>query len=69
MATSPVRRGKSRTEPVDVGELFGGELPGSRRNVLLDLHRLLARQTIPLAQEQGGLTDRAAEELLRIVRQ
>jgi len=61
--TGPVARGDVQTV---AGHLMALQ---QRAPELLALHRLLARQTIPLAQEQGGLTDRAAEELLRIVRQ
>ena len=61
--TGPIARGDAVTVAGHVAALQ------RRAPELLDLYRVLARQTIPLAQEQGHLTDRAAEELLRIVRQ
>jgi predicted short-subunit dehydrogenase-like oxidoreductase (DUF2520 family) len=61
--TGPIARGDVQT--------VAGHVTALRQRVpeLLELYRVLARQTIPLAQEQGGLSDRAAEELLKIVRQ
>ena len=61
--TGPIARGDAVTVAGHVAALQ------QRAPDLLELYRVLARQTIPLAQEQGALTDRAAEELLRIVRQ
>jgi len=61
--TGPIARGDAATVAGHVAALQ------QRAPDLLELYRVLARQTIPLAQEQGALTDRAAEELLRIVRQ
>jgi predicted short-subunit dehydrogenase-like oxidoreductase (DUF2520 family) len=61
--TGPIARGDVQTVAGHSAALQ------QRAPELLDLYRVLARQTVPLAREQGGLTDRAAEELLRIVRQ
>jgi predicted short-subunit dehydrogenase-like oxidoreductase (DUF2520 family) len=61
--TGPIARGDAQTVAGHVAALQ------QRAPELLELYLVLARQTIPLAQEQGGLTERAAEELLRIVRQ
>jgi predicted short-subunit dehydrogenase-like oxidoreductase (DUF2520 family) len=61
--TGPIARGDTQTIAGHVAALQ------ERAPELLDLYRQLARQTVPLAREQGGLTDQAAEELLRIVRQ
>ena len=61
--TGPIARGDAATVAGHVAALR------QRAPDLLELYRVLARQTIPLAREQGALTDRAAEELLRIVRQ
>ena len=61
--TGPIARG-------DV-ETVAGHFAALRQRApeLLELYRVMARQTIPLAREQGGLTEQAAEELSRIVRQ
>ena len=61
--TGPIARGDASTVAGHVAALQ------RRAPELLDLYRVLARQTIPLAQEQGALTVQTAEELLRIVRQ
>jgi predicted short-subunit dehydrogenase-like oxidoreductase (DUF2520 family) len=61
--TGPIARGDVPTVTGHVAALQ------KRAPELLDLYRQLARQTIPLAREQGGLTEQTAEELLRIVRQ
>jgi predicted short-subunit dehydrogenase-like oxidoreductase (DUF2520 family) len=61
--TGPIARGDAQTVAGHVAALQ------QRAPELLELYRVLARQTVPLAQEQGALTDRAAEELQRIVRQ
>jgi predicted short-subunit dehydrogenase-like oxidoreductase (DUF2520 family) len=61
--TGPIARGDVQTVAGHVAALR------QRAPELLDLYRVLARQTIPLARERGALTDRAAEKLLRIVRQ
>jgi predicted short-subunit dehydrogenase-like oxidoreductase (DUF2520 family) len=61
--TGPIARGDAQTITGHIAALR------QRAPELLELYLHLARQTIPLAQERGGLTDRAAEELLRIVRQ
>ena len=60
--TGPIARGDAQT--------IAGHLAAlqSRAPELLELYRPLARETVPLALEQGGLTAQAAEELLRIVR-
>jgi predicted short-subunit dehydrogenase-like oxidoreductase (DUF2520 family) len=60
--TGPIARGDSQTVTGHVAALR------QRAPELLALYLHLARQTIPLAREQGGLTARAAEELQRIVR-
>jgi len=61
--TGPIARGDAATVAAHVAALR------RRAPELLELYLQLAQQTIPLAREQGGLTDRTAEELLRIVRQ
>ena len=61
--TGPIARGDAATVAGHVAALR------QRAPELLELYRVLARQTIPLAKERGGLTDRAAEELLQTVRQ
>jgi len=60
--TGPIARGDVQTVAGHVAALQ------RRAPELLDLYRLLARQTAPLAQEQGGLTDQVAKELLHILR-
>jgi predicted short-subunit dehydrogenase-like oxidoreductase (DUF2520 family) len=61
--TGPIARGDAAT--------VAGHQAALRQRApeLLELYRLLASQTIPLARERGGLTAEAAEELLQIVRQ
>lgn len=61
--TGPIVRG-------DV-ETITGHIAALRQRApeLLELYLHLARQTIPLAQERGGLTVQEAEDLLRTVRQ
>jgi predicted short-subunit dehydrogenase-like oxidoreductase (DUF2520 family) len=61
--TGPIARGDAAT--------VAGHVAALRRRApeLLELYRLLARHTIPLAREQGGLSGEAAEKLLQIVRQ
>jgi len=60
--TGPIARGDAQT--------IAGHIAAMQKLApeLLDLYRLLARQTIPLAREQGGLTAQAAAVLSRIVR-
>jgi len=58
--TGPIARGDVQTVAGHVAALR------QRAPELLELYRVLARQTIPLALEQGGLTDQVAEELLHI---
>jgi len=60
--TGPIARGDVQT--------IAGHVAALRQRApdLLDLYRLLALQTIPLAQEQGGITPQTVEALLRIVR-
>ncbi len=60
--TGPIARSDLQTVAEHVAALR------RRTPELLDLYRFLARQTIPLAREQGGLTQRTAEELLRMLR-
>lgn len=59
--TGPIARGDVQTVAGHVAALQ------QRAPELLELYRLLARRTIPLAREQGGLTAQAAEKLLRIL--
>jgi predicted short-subunit dehydrogenase-like oxidoreductase (DUF2520 family) len=61
--TGPIARGDAATVAGHVAALQ------QRAPDLLELYRVLARRTIPLARAQGALPERAAEELLRIVRQ
>ncbi len=61
--TGPIARGDAQTIAGHVAALR------QRAPELLELYRVLARRTIPLAQEQGALTEQAAKKLLRIVRQ
>lgn len=61
--TGPIARGDAQTIAGHVAALR------QRAPELLELYRVLARRTIPLAQEQGALTELAAKKLLRIVRQ
>ena len=61
--TGPIARGDAQTVAGHVAALR------TRKPELLELYRVLARQTIPLAQEQGGLTGQAAEIISRIVRE
>jgi predicted short-subunit dehydrogenase-like oxidoreductase (DUF2520 family) len=61
--TGPIARGDT---PTVAGHLAALR---SRAPELVELYRLLARQTVPLARERGGLTERGAEELLRVVRE
>jgi predicted short-subunit dehydrogenase-like oxidoreductase (DUF2520 family) len=61
--TGPIARGDAATVAGHVAALQ------RRAPELLELYRLLARQTVPLAREQGGLSDETAKQLLRIVRQ
>ncbi len=61
--TGPIARGDAQTVAAHVAAL---------RHLapeLLGLYRVLARQTIPLAREQGGLTAQTADKIARIVRQ
>jgi predicted short-subunit dehydrogenase-like oxidoreductase (DUF2520 family) len=60
--TGPIARGD--------GQTIAGHIAALRQRApeLLELYLHLARQTIPLARERGGLTVEAAEELRRIVR-
>lgn len=61
--TGPIVRGDAATVAGHVAALR------ERAPDLLELYRALALRTIPLARERLALTERAAEELLRIVRQ
>jgi predicted short-subunit dehydrogenase-like oxidoreductase (DUF2520 family) len=61
--TGPIARGDAATVAGHVAALQ------RRAPELLELYRVLARQTIPLAREQGGLSGEAAGKLLQIVRQ
>ena len=61
--TGPIARGDAATVAGHVAALQ------QRAPDLLELYRLLARLTVPLAREQGGLADETAEQLLQIVRQ
>jgi predicted short-subunit dehydrogenase-like oxidoreductase (DUF2520 family) len=60
--TGPIARGDTQT--------IAGHIAALRQRApeLLEPYRLLARRTIPLAREQGGLTAQAAEAVLKIVR-
>ena len=60
--TGPIARGDVQT--------IAGHVAAVRQRApeLLELYRLLALQTLPLAKEQGGLTPQTAAALLRIVR-
>jgi len=61
--TGPIARG-------DVPTIAGHTAAlGQRAPELLELYRILALQTIPLARERGGLKARAAEKITRIMRQ
>ena len=61
--TGPIARGDAPTIAGHVAAL------GERAPELLELYRVLARRTIPLARERGAITDRAAKKLSGIVRQ
>jgi predicted short-subunit dehydrogenase-like oxidoreductase (DUF2520 family) len=61
--TGPIARGDAATVAGHVAALQ------QRAPELLELYRLLARQTVPRAREQGGLAEETAEQLLQIVRQ
>jgi predicted short-subunit dehydrogenase-like oxidoreductase (DUF2520 family) len=61
--TGPIARGDAATVAGHVAALR------ERAPELLELYRLLARQTIPLAREQGGLSAEAAKQLRHIVRE
>jgi predicted short-subunit dehydrogenase-like oxidoreductase (DUF2520 family) len=61
--TGPIARGDAETVASHVAALR------ERAPRLLDLHRQLARATVPLALEKGGLEVAAAEKILRLVRQ
>jgi len=60
--TGPIARGDAPT--------ITGHIAAMRQRApeLLELYLQLAQQTIPLAQERGGLTAQTAEEMLRILR-
>jgi predicted short-subunit dehydrogenase-like oxidoreductase (DUF2520 family) len=60
--TGPIARGDVPTVAAHVGALQ------RRAPDLLELYAVLARRTIPLARERGGLTARAAAALLQSVR-
>ena len=59
--TGPIARGDAPTVAGHVAALR------QRSPGLLELYLQLARQTVPLAREKGGLTDREAAALLRIL--
>ncbi|HEY5999852.1 MAG TPA: Rossmann-like and DUF2520 domain-containing protein, partial [bacterium] len=59
--TGPVARGDVATVAAHVAALRG------RAPELLPLYALLARETVPLAREKGGLSARAAGELLDVL--
>jgi len=61
--TGPIARGDVQT--------IAGHITALKQRApeLLECYRLLALQTVPLAQELGGLTTQAAEKITRIVRQ
>lgn len=61
--TGPIARGDAQT--------VAGHLAAMRQRApdLLALYLQLARQTLPLAREQGGLTAQTAEEIRRILTQ
>lgn len=59
--TGPIARGDAATVAGHVAALR------QRAPALLELYRQLARQVVPLAREQGGLTERAAEEILELL--
>jgi predicted short-subunit dehydrogenase-like oxidoreductase (DUF2520 family) len=61
--TGPIARGDTQTVAGHLAALR------SRAPELVELYRLLARRTVPLARGKGGLTARAAGELLQLVRQ
>jgi predicted short-subunit dehydrogenase-like oxidoreductase (DUF2520 family) len=60
--TGPIARGDAATVAGHVAALR------ARAPELLPLYRLLARATLPLAREKGGLSGRAAGEILRVVK-
>jgi predicted short-subunit dehydrogenase-like oxidoreductase (DUF2520 family) len=59
--TGPIARGDAPTVAGHVAAL------GQRAPELLELYLQLARRTVPLAREKGGLADREAETLRRIL--
>lgn len=61
--TGPIARGDAPT--------VRGQIAALRRRApeLLDLYRELARETIAVAREQGGISPEAAETLRRLVRE
>jgi predicted short-subunit dehydrogenase-like oxidoreductase (DUF2520 family) len=61
--TGPIARGDTQT--------IAGHVAAMRQRSpeLLELYRVLARQTISLAQEKGDLPGQAAEKMSRIVRE
>jgi predicted short-subunit dehydrogenase-like oxidoreductase (DUF2520 family) len=61
--TGPIARGDVTTVAGHLAALR------SRAPELLELYAVLAQATVPLARERGGLSDEAAQEILRIVRQ
>jgi predicted short-subunit dehydrogenase-like oxidoreductase (DUF2520 family) len=61
--TGPIARGDTQTVAGHVAALR------QRAPELLELYAQLARRTIPLARERGGLSVRASEKMSRIVRQ
>jgi predicted short-subunit dehydrogenase-like oxidoreductase (DUF2520 family) len=61
--TGPIARGDRITIAAHLAALQ------SRAPRLLDLYRQLARATVPLAREKGGLEAAAAETMLRLLRQ
>jgi predicted short-subunit dehydrogenase-like oxidoreductase (DUF2520 family) len=61
--TGPIARGDAQTVAGHVAAMQ------QRAPELLELYRVLARETVPLAQEQGGIAEQGAEKIVRIVRQ